>query len=90
MNVVHPEGYQRLGVYTFPDEIYCVIRAIEWLYYDALASKPTVYQHLSRSERNTEILQRYLAGESTAGLAREFAISDRRVRYIINPDSRKQ
>ena len=87
---LHPKGYQPLGVYKFPDEIYCMIRAIEWLYFDALASKPMVYQHLSRAERNAEIIQRYLAGESTADLARAFEISDRRVRYIVNPDSRKQ
>ena len=67
-----------------------MIRAIEWLYQNTPAVKPKFYQHLSRTERNAEILRRYLKGESTADLAREFTISDRRVRYIVNPDSRKQ
>lgn len=50
------KGYQPLGIYKFPDETCCMIRAIEGLCYDALTPKPTVNQHLSRAERNAEII----------------------------------
>lgn len=38
---------------------------------------------LSRAERNTEIVRRYQAGESTSALAHESGVSERRIRHII-------
>ena len=66
-----------------------MIRVVEWLYEDLLKPEPMLYLHFSPVERNREILRRYLAGESSADLAHEFGISDRRVRYILKPETRK-
>ena len=66
-----------------------MIRAIEWLYQDVDRIEPISYRHLPLEERNAEIARRYLAGESSADLAIEFGISDRRIRYIIKPETRK-
>jgi len=41
------------------------------------------FNHKSHAERNAEIIRRYQAGESSAGLAREFGVSDRRIRRIV-------
>ena len=79
----HPEGFQPWGVYKLPEAIDCMIRLIEWLYQDLNQPEPMLYQHYSPIERNAEIVSRYLAGESSADLAREFGISDRRVRYLV-------
>ena len=75
----HPEGFQPWRVYKLPEAIDCMIRLIEWLYQDVIEPEPMVYQHYSPVERNAEIVRRYLAGESSAKLAHEFSISDRRV-----------
>jgi len=65
-----------------------MIRLIEWLYQDLIASEPTYFQHFSPTGRNAEIVRRYRAGESSANLAREFGISDRRVRYLVKRASK--
>jgi len=66
-----------------------MIRLIEWLYLDVHRIELISYRHLSQHKRNAEIVQRYLAGESSTDLAREFGTSDRRVRYIVKPETRK-
>ncbi len=66
-----------------------MIRAIEWLYQNVDRIEPISYRHLPQDQRNAEIARRYLAGESSAVLALEFGISDRRIRYIIKPETRK-
>ena len=81
--IINSEGFQPLGVYKVPEAIYCMIRLIEWLYQDLITSEPTYFQHYSPMARNAEIVRRYRAGESSADLAREFGISDRRVRYLV-------
>ena len=86
--VMHPGGFQPLGVYKLPEAIDCMIRLIQWLYQNLIQSEPMVYQHYSPVERNAEIVRRYLAGESSANLAHEFGISDRRVRYLVKRSSK--
>ena len=86
---MHPEGFQPLGVYKLPEAIDCMIRLIEWLYQDLAQPEPMLYRNYSPVERNAEIVQRYLAGESSAELAKQFGISDRRIRYILKPATRK-
>ena len=82
-------GYWPQAVYKIPDAIYCMIRAIEWLYQDVDRIEPISYRHLPLEERNAEIARRYAAGDSSEDLALEFGISDRRIRYIIKPETRK-
>jgi hypothetical protein len=65
-----------------------MIRAIEWLYQDVNRIEPISYRNLPLEDRNAEIARRYAAGESSADLALEFGISDRRIRYIIKPETR--
>ena len=60
-----------------------MIRLIEWLYQDLNQSESMRYQRYSPAEHNAEIVRRHLADESSADLAREFGISDRRVRYLV-------
>jgi DNA-directed RNA polymerase specialized sigma subunit len=41
------------------------------------------FNHLSKAERNQQILTRFFAGETQAAIAESFGISARRVSYII-------
>jgi hypothetical protein len=59
---------------------------LNWLYPSRVAPDPAYFQHQSRAERNADIVQRYQHGESSIALAREFGISDRRVRYLVQRD----
>jgi hypothetical protein len=56
---------------------------LEWLYAGRDEPRPLKYNHLSRRERNAEIIRRFRAGESAIVLAQEFGISDRRIRRLI-------
>jgi hypothetical protein len=84
-----PEGTNLPAVYNIPMPPigYCVTRVVEWIYGGIPAPQRKYYQHLSREERNTEIACRYKAGESSANLAREFEISDRRIRFLVKRNS---
>lgn len=88
-HVCYRKGFRPLGVYKIPDGLSCVIRVVGWLYFSTLPATPRIYQHLSAYERNAEIVRRYRAGESVISLAREFGVSDRRIRYILNPDTKR-
>ena len=81
--LLHQEGFQPWGVYALPDPARCVITALGWLYALLLPPDVQYYQHLSKQSRNAEIVRRYREGESSAKLASEFGISDRRVRYWV-------
>ena len=66
---------------------YCITRVVEWIYGGIPAPKATYYQHLKKEDRTAEIVRRYKAGESSITLAKEFGMSDRRVRYLVKRDS---
>jgi hypothetical protein len=48
-----------------------------------ITRKKMPHNHLAETDRNAEIMLRCQAGESSAALAREFGVSDRRIRRII-------
>ena len=61
-----------------------VVVVLRLLYADKPASdKPASSMIPPKTERNQEIVQRYLAGERAVDLAREFGISVRRVNKPI-------
>lgn len=76
-----PEGLER----TSRDSMGIAVEIVIWvMYFD----KPKPIQPKSsmiptKSERNQEIIRRYLLGERAADIAREFGISIRRVNRLI-------
>jgi len=56
------------------------------LYGDSL----TELQTWEKRERNAEIYRRYLAGEDSVVLGREFGLSDRRIRDIIERERKRK
>jgi len=56
------------------------------LYGDSL----TELQTWEKRERNAEIYRRYLAGEDSVVLGREFGLSDRRIRDIIERERKRR
>ncbi|MCC7209382.1 MAG: hypothetical protein IT323_18875 [Anaerolineae bacterium] len=52
--------------------------------YQAYAAAPRLrFRHLAKHERNAKIARRYGAGETLSALAKEFGVSEQRVRYIV-------
>src|SRR5437763_12580132 len=81
-----PEGFgarARSLVPPMPDIPRCMRRVIERTYRGLPLPNPQQFQHLSQEDRNQEIYHRYIAGERTADLAKEFRISVRRVNRLI-------
>ena len=59
-------------------------RVIEQLYAGIpLPTQPIIVKHLSKSERNAEICDRYSEGETLEELADEFGLSHQRVHEIV-------
>ena len=83
-----PSGFRPTALYKVPilPIGYCITRVIQWIYGGISAPKAMYYQHLPREERNAEIVRRYKTGESSITLAKEFGMSDRRVRFIVQRD----
>jgi len=53
------------------------------------SSSPVTKNTPSKTDRNREIYQRYLAGESASALAREYGISEQREFVIIRKFKRQ-
>mgnify|MGYP002403098336 CR=1 FL=1 len=59
-------------------------RVIEQLYAEIpLPSHPITEKHLSKSERNAEICERYWGGETLDEIAEDYQLSHQRVHEII-------
>ena len=58
-------------------------KAMEYLLAQINAGRSLQRKTFAKRERNTEIHRRYLAGENSVVLAREYGLSDRRIRDII-------
>jgi Mor family transcriptional regulator len=59
------------------------------LYGGVSAPDQPVSGMITKEERNLEIYQRYIAGESSAALAQEFGISTRRVIRLVHRYQRR-
>jgi hypothetical protein len=61
------------------------VATVLWIMYkySPKPNKPASSMIPTKTQRNQEIVRRYLAGESAADLAKEFGISVRRVNRLI-------
>jgi hypothetical protein len=80
LQVFLPEGLRDVSLLAYHQAELLFLR---WFYADWPEPHPTKYNHLSAHERNAKIVRRSRLGESTAALARDFGVSDRRMRRII-------
>ncbi len=76
-----PEGYEPKSRDSMGNAVAVVLRL---LYADKpVLDKPASGMIPAKTQRNQEIVQRYLAGERAVDLAKEFGISVRRVNRLI-------
>jgi DNA-binding CsgD family transcriptional regulator len=78
---VLPEGYEP----TSRDSMGFAVATVLWIMYAdrPKPTRPASSMNPTKTERNREIIQRYLAGERAVDLAQEFGISVRRVNRLI-------
>ncbi len=84
MLIVLQEGYKP----TSREPMGLAVAMVLWIMYGDRPkhNKPTSSIIPPKTQRNQEIVQRYLAGERAVDLAKEFRISVRRVNRLIRRD----
>jgi len=78
---VTPTG---VGAAPLPSLNSAIQHVIDLLYWNIpLAEVPLIDKHMSLSERNRQICERYSAGETLEEIAQDFGLSHQRVHQII-------
>ncbi len=76
-----PEGYET----TSRDSMGLAMEIVLWIMYAYMPkpTRPASSMIPAKTQRNREIIRRYMAGERAIDLAQEFGISVRRVNRLI-------
>ena len=73
------------GTACVPSLNTAILRVLDQLYFGIpLPLQPISEKHLSRSERNTQICERYSHGQTLEAIAQDFNLSHQRVHEIIH------